>query len=549
MTSSPPYPALSDPVDRLSFTTRIGILAGVLIAEKVFLNQFVDFERAQSSQGFGALIRAAQHFGFRFLVAFGASLAVLAYVRIGSEFQRVRTQVGSTPIRTSWVIMHFAMLALLAPATYCLYRDVGLHVAMAVVVVIWGLLAGAALSAALLALAPMPLWLAAAHALRRSILYAAIAAFVGAGLMLQAQMLWHPAAAFTFSLVRMVIGAVLPSLQADPVSLVLSTGRFAVQVSDECSGLEGIGLIIAFTGAWLLFFRSEYRFPRALLLLPAGICAIFALNVARIAILVLIGNAGYADIAIFGFHSQAGWIAFLAVSSALVIISRRSHWLTTYGTSAGSASIQENPTAPYVVPLLAILGAGMLAKALSGSFEYLYPLRLFAAGLCLWRFRKSYATLNWRFSWRAIATGAVIFAMWVMYDHYRSGAVAPMPARLAGMAPFTRTAWIICRGLAAIVTVPIAEELAYRGFLLRRLTRRDFDLVPFASVSWLALLGSSVTFGLAHGAFWGPGMIAGLGYGLLLRRTDRFGEAVCAHATSNALIAVAVLGFNQWQLW
>jgi hypothetical protein len=27
------------------------------------------------------------------------------------------------------------------------------------------------------------------------------------------------------------------------------------------------------------------------------------------------------------------------------------------------------------------------------------------------------------------------------------------------------------------------------------------------------------------------------------------GEAVVAHATTNALLAVAVLGFDQWELW
>ncbi len=33
----------------------------------------------------------------------------------------------------------------------------------------------------------------------------------------------------------------------------------------------------------------------------------FALNALRIAILMLIGNAGFPDVAAYGFHSQAGW--------------------------------------------------------------------------------------------------------------------------------------------------------------------------------------------------------------------------------------------------
>ena len=71
--------------------------------------------------------------------------------------------------------------------------------------------------------------------------------------------------------------------------MVLRTNRFAVQIADVCSGLEGVGLMLAFSGAWLLYFRDEYIFPRALLLIPAGVAAIFALNVLRIA--ALIGEA------------------------------------------------------------------------------------------------------------------------------------------------------------------------------------------------------------------------------------------------------------------
>jgi membrane protease YdiL (CAAX protease family) len=68
-------------------------------------------------------------------------------------------------------------------------------------------------------------------------------------------------------------------------------------------------------------------------------------------------------------------------------------------------------------------------------------------------------------------------------------------------------------------------------------------------VRWVALVGSAIAFGLAHGALWMPGIVAGFGFGLILKRRGRIGEAVAAHATANALIAASVLGVNQWQLW
>jgi CAAX prenyl protease-like protein len=95
----------------------------------------------------------------------------------------------------------------------------------------------------------------------------------------------------------------------------------------------------------------------------------------------------------------------------------------------------------------------------------------------------------------------------------------------------------------------LAEELAYRGYLMRRLTNHDFESVPFRSVGWPAILITAVVFGLAHGALWLPGIAAGIAYGLLVVRRGTIGEAVAAHVTTNVLVAATILIWNQWELW
>jgi len=70
-------------------------------------------------------------------------------------------------------------------------------------------------------------------------------------------------------------------------------------------------------------FRKDRRFPKALLLLPVGAIAIWILNVFRIAALVMIGASGWLEVAKGGFHSQAGWLSFNAVSLGLVAITMR----------------------------------------------------------------------------------------------------------------------------------------------------------------------------------------------------------------------------------
>jgi len=124
-----------------------------------------------------------------------------------------------------------------------------------------------------------------------------------------------------------------------------------------------------------------------------------------------------------------------------------------------------------------------------------------------------------------------------------------MPAALRAAPPWIASAWIACRAMGAIVTVPIAEELAFRGFLMRQFTANDFESVPLQSASFTAVVLSSLVFGALHGARWLPAVVAGVAYGLVARRRGSIGEALAAHATTNALIAVAVVAGGYWQLW
>jgi CAAX prenyl protease-like protein len=124
-----------------------------------------------------------------------------------------------------------------------------------------------------------------------------------------------------------------------------------------------------------------------------------------------------------------------------------------------------------------------------------------------------------------------------------------MPEKLAAAPAGLRVLWIADRIAGSVLIVPIAEELAYRGYLMRRLVNADFESVPFHAVGWLALSVTAIVFGLAHGALWLPGIVAGLAYGLLVVRRGHLGEAVAAHALTNALIAVSALQWGQWELW
>lgn len=550
---------------RFGLIPRLLVIAAVAAAELLIGSYLVQAIPADALHGAAETLRLVQHWLFRFIIAYAVSLALLAYMRSAT----LAAALGAShqaPLRPRWAVVH---AVLLVPFFYLSARLYMPSVPFAVMALAWHLVAAAAMLALFATFAPAAVWIGVLRKTGGLPIFAVVPAAAAVAAIKLSQMLWAPAAELTFRMVELMLKPVLPALQGDPVARVLATGHFAVQIAEVCSGLEGIGLMLAFCTAWLWFFRREYYFPRALVVIPIGVLAVFLLNAVRIAVLILIGDAGHEYVATVGFHSQAGWIAFNLAAFGIAILAHTNPWVSRVAAErrkrrrhpappAGASGAAErpahtrsagsNPTAAYLMPLLAILAAGMIAHSLSGDFELWYPLRVAAVVAVLWMYRRCYAGVDFAFSWRGPAAGALVFGAWAASAAYL-GISASQPAALAALSPGVRGAWILCRLVSALITVPIAEELAYRGYLLRRLTTAHFESAPFSAARWPALLVSALAFGCVQGRFWVPGTIAGLAYGALAMRTNKLGESVAAHATTNALIAAEVLLFQHWPLW
>jgi exosortase E/protease (VPEID-CTERM system) len=532
---------------RASLAGRLTVVALVLFVEKFILNFFVNFDGPQSTTRLGTIVNAAQLLGLRFVVSFAVLLALFGYVSGSERLAQVNAAARGVAVRMPWLVLQGMLVAGLALLVWFLDGERGTLLPFSITVALLGVLGLAAAMALFTAMAPWTLWLRAGKALGAVGVYALIAALIATCVIYWSQELWAPTARVTFELVRHLLTPIIPTLHSDPVTRVLSTKHFAVEVSDICSGLEGVGLMLAFCCAWLVCFRQEYVFPRALILIPCGLALIFALNVVRIAALVLIGNSGHPEVARYGFHSQAGWIAFNIAACGIALASRRIAWLNRTAATGFEANA-DNPTAAYLLPLLAILAAGILAHALSSGFDALDSLRLAAGALMLCVFWGRLAMLSWRFSWRGPVAGLLVFALWIAAaDVFLPRST--MPATLIASPDWARDGWIAGRVATSVLVVPIAEELAYRGYLLRRIAATDFEAVGFRSVGGWPLLASSLLFGLAHGAMWLAGIAAGAIYGVVLIRTERIGEAVAAHATTNGLLAAYVLLLSHWEIW
>jgi len=444
------------------------------------------------------------------------------------------------------------------------------------------------LGTVLLALACVPLrvWIRTIRATHLLWLYSSLAGVAVWGLGVPLRSLWDRSSAvqsqvlqvIAFRSVLQIIRPFLPNVVANPAALTIETPHFSIKIGGSCSGIEGLGLVLVFSVVWLWYFRRDIRFPRALLLIPCALGCIWLLNIIRLTALILIGEEISPEVAIIGFHSQVGWIAFIVVALAFSMATQKLPWVrklpssvsraagdplrneaeTVVGASEQLGELNgESPAIrAYLVPFLAILAASFVSKAASGYFEWLYPLRFFAAAIALCYFWPELKKLNWRFGWFGPVAGVVVFLAWIAPSWWaHQYAASPLGPALAALSPTARWTWIAFRVAAACLTVPIAEELAFRGYLARRLISREFDQVSFTGLTALSVGLSSSAFGLLHmqGLMdWQHlmvGTLAGLAFAAALRWRGRMGDAVVAHAVSNLLLAAWVLGLGDWAQW
>lgn len=417
----------------------------------------------------------------------------------------------------------------------------------------WAALASTTLMLWLLALAPGRFWLRLVRqehtALLRGLLLGS-----GAWILIRPEgplaqeIPWNFLAEPTLRLVYFLIGFVYSDLAYQPEIFLVGTDRFHVRISYVCAGYEGIFLIAFFVAIYCWQFRKDLRFPQAFWLFPLGMLAIWLANAVRIAMLIAIGTSYSRDVALQGFHAQAGWIALTLTAVGVIALSHRLRFFTTIQPASPVARTGAWLAAALLMPLFVLMAASMVTSAFSSGVDWLYPVAVVATAATLYSFRKAYRGLGWTWSWQAPAIGAAVFIIWMLLEPDADSSKAALSQGLEELPTEAAAVWLAFRVLGSVITVPLAEELAFRGYLLRKLIAKDFEKIPLGQFSWLSFVLTSVLFGLLHER-WMAGTLAGMGYALALYRRGRLGDAVVAHMTTNALIALLVLTQSRWSLW
>ncbi len=526
-----------------------GCVAGVVVVELLVLSVRFDVKQLLAAAGLGGFGGREAMSSTR-IVALGSLAAMVATAVFGGEAiagllaaRGPRPGLGRMPWYLAGQLAAYS--AFVAIASRGLEASGPAHPVPAWCPAAWLISGVAALGLAAAAALPPSLWWPLARRIPGAIAAGLATGVVASASGLATSRFWGPLAEGTMRLSAALLGLIHPTVVCRVEERILGTPGFTVTIAPACSGYEGIGLILAFLAGFLWFDRSRLLWPRAWLLLPIGLAAIWLLNAARIAALVTIGAWVSPELAADGFHSQAGSLGFTALA-LLLVAAGRSRAFRVGEPGSGAIEARVNPAVPYLLPQLVLIAATMVGAALTvrGGPDRAYPLRVVAAGLAFWALRGRYRGLALGGSWVAVGAGVLVFAAWMALEPASAATAGP----LAGMSASAGAAWLACRVIGSVVAVPIAEELAFRGFLARRLASVDFEAVNPRDLGWLAVAVSSAAFGALHGR-WLAGCLAGVVYALAYRRRGALIDPILAHAVTNAMIAGYVLATGRWAFW
>ncbi|NVK13311.1 MAG: exosortase E/protease, VPEID-CTERM system [Rhodobacteraceae bacterium] len=437
-------------------------------------------------------------------------------------------------------LLHFAGLAMIfMPFWLIPFLDLEVRFAQAVPAFLLG--AFCAALGALLWLMPLRVWrqwlfgsgpflpaaMAAVFALPDLI---GAASFFGGG---NRAMTW-----LTFVSVEQVLSVFGAEATSLPEERIFALNGFAVQVGNTCSGIEGIVLIALFVAGYALLSGGTLRWkPYWLVLFPAAVLLSWVFNILRISVLIWLGAHVSPRLAVDGFHSYAGWLAFSLLAFAVLAIVHNTaffHKAPDAPRPRSGPPLRSDPLFARFVPFILFMMSGTLTPLLWEDPADGYPLRVAFMVLGLGLFWPALKTFRWRAGPADWAAGCAVAALWLW--------TAPEAAASAAGAP--DPVWILCRLLGTVLLVPVIEELFFRAYVLERIAGRP-GAAPWRVLAGLAV--SSLLFAALHDR-WLAGALAGLAFGLLYLRTRHPGGAVQAHMLANGLIASAAVASGDFGL-
>jgi CAAX prenyl protease-like protein len=166
----------------------------------------------------------------------------------------------------------------------------------------------------------------------------------------------------------------------------------------------------------------------------------------------------------------------------------------------------------------------------------------------------------------AIVVGVLVAAGWVVGQHFFNDvhiAGRSLGGRLfffpgtpdvsdprVGLSAWSWGSQVVLRIAVASITVPMVEELFWRGFLLRAMIDWDrFERVPLGTFTWFSFLGTSLLSMFEHPDNWAVSILCWFAYNGLMYWKKSLLCLMIAHGITNLVFYVYVIYAGDWMFW
>ena len=219
--------------------------------------------------------------------------------------------------------------------------------------------------------------------------------------------------------------------------------------------------------------------------------------------------------------------------------------------------IRTHPSVSYITPFACLL----LLRSISSSAErsLIWQSAAFAIVLSvvIWLCWPPGTSLKLTDPSGSALLGIAVFLVWIAPDivspDYRTmplfhnKIVGHLHSSLSPRA--IHNGWILFwRSFSAVLLV-VAEELFWRGWLMRRLISRQFRDIPVGRYAPIAFWSVAVLFAAAQGPYWDVGLVAGVIFNWWAIRSGSLADLIWMHAVANACLSAYVIGSGAWQYW
>ena len=461
-----------------------------------------------------------------------------------SAFFRRRTKKSMAAI----LIFHISLYGLLVVASTVIF-DTN-RISSSPLDLLWLLLAGMVFFSCSLLVTTTKNWWNFIQREKTTILVAVLGGTLIFLCSLWARQYWGSLSGFTLNSSKTMLSWFYDEVIFDEARRNLGVRSFWVNIAPVCSGIEGMVLAFSTSAIYLFLSRHYLKFPRALVLLPLACIISIALNLVRIVALIVIGAEYSPALAIGGFHSVAGWITSVLVALLIVFVFSNWTWIQAAPDSAKRVLRRFDDSylsIATLVPFVIFAGVSLISGIFNSGFDFIYPLKVILVSAAITFFWHRYQITLPEKVFESVAVGLVVAVLWIVTFPTDDQQNLKLVEHFNLLPLWGTAAWVVFRLIGFWIIAPILEELVFRGYLLARLSGQEFDTTRKPRFSLIALIVSSVLFGLLHTG-WVAGTLAGILFAILRFRSSKITDPILAHGVANVAVASWAAYTGNWSL-